>query len=111
MKPYYKAEDSSDIIGNLDHKYKDVGNSDSGYEYYNVHNIYNKLGYWNEEIYRLGVVYILNDDSLSPVFNIRGANEIPKVGESFSWTEDESLFDDTGKVRNYITYDDTTYAV
>lgn len=41
-------------------------------EYYNPINIYYKLGYWPEEMYRLGIVYIMNDDSLSPVFNLRG---------------------------------------
>lgn len=109
MLPYYKAESADNVIGNLDHKYKDVGNSDTGYEYYNVQNIYNKLGYWNEEIYRLGIVYILNDDSLSPVFNIRGANEIPKVGTTFNWTKSD-LLDDSGN-RIYMSYDETTYAV
>lgn len=34
--------------------------------------IYNYTGYQNHEIYRFGVVYIMNDGSLSPVFNIRG---------------------------------------
>ena len=41
-------------------------------EYYSPYNIYYNLGYWPGEIYRLGVVYIMNDDSLSPVFNLRG---------------------------------------
>lgn len=44
----------------------------SSMEYYNPRNIYYNLGYWPDEIYRLGVVYIMNDDSLSPVFNLRG---------------------------------------
>ena len=43
-----------------------------GQEYYNIHNIYHYLGYWNHEIYRFGIVYILEDNTLSPVFNIRG---------------------------------------
>jgi hypothetical protein len=30
----------------------------------------------NGEIYHLGIVYILADNSLSPVFNIRGRNNI-----------------------------------
>lgn len=41
-------------------------------EYYSPTNIYYRLGYWPDEIYRLGIVYIMNDDSLSPVFNLRG---------------------------------------
>lgn len=58
-------------IGNLDYAYQERY-LDTGYEYYNANNIYYKLGYWNEEIYRFGIVYILNDFTLSPVFNIRG---------------------------------------
>lgn len=58
-------------IGKVDQDYKDTS---GGYEYYNIMNIYNRLGYWNDEIYRLGIVYILNDYTLSPVFNIRGVS-------------------------------------
>lgn len=65
-------------IGNLNSKYVETY-PDSGYEYYNVHNIYYKLGYWDEEIYRFGIVYILDDYSLSPVFNIRGIKELSQT--------------------------------
>ena len=41
-------------------------------EYYNPQNIYYSLGYWPDEMYRLGIVYIMRDDSLSEVFNLRG---------------------------------------
>lgn len=58
-------------IGNVTYDYKDYSQSNA-YEYYNVNNIYNNLGYWPEEYYRLGIVYILNDYTLSPVFNVRG---------------------------------------
>jgi hypothetical protein len=34
--------------------------------------IYNKTGYWGGEIYRFGIVYILKNGELSPVFNVRG---------------------------------------
>jgi hypothetical protein len=44
--------------------------------YYDTQYIYDKTGYWPGELYRLGVVYILKDGSLSPVFNIRGATNI-----------------------------------
>lgn len=40
--------------------------------YSNPRFIYNFVGYQNHEIYRFGVVYLMNDGSLSPVFNIRG---------------------------------------
>lgn len=41
-------------------------------EYYNPVSIYYSLGYWPEELYRLGIVYIFFDDSISPVYNLRG---------------------------------------
>ena len=63
-------------IGNLSHNYTERFNQQGGNEYYNVDNIYYKLGYWDQEIYRLGIVYILNDYTLSPVFNIRGVKEL-----------------------------------
>ena len=46
----------------------DISNS----EYYTTHNIYNYLGYWPEEMYRFGIVFILKDGSKTPVFNIPG---------------------------------------
>lgn len=45
---------------------------ESGSEYYDPKNIYYNLGYWPDEMYRLGIVYIMSDDTLSPVFNLRG---------------------------------------
>ena len=43
-----------------------------GSEYYNPLNIYNNLGYWGGELYRLGVVFIYNNDTLSDVYNLKG---------------------------------------
>ena len=62
-----------DDIGFVNQDYND---SSGKYEYYNVNNIYYKLGYWNDEIYRFGVVYIMKDFTLSPVFNIRGREKV-----------------------------------
>lgn len=64
----------NESVGYIDPK-DYTGPSDAGsskLEYYNPKNIYYKLGYWPDEIYRLGVVYIMRDDSLTPVFNLRG---------------------------------------
>lgn len=61
-------------IGNLNPDYSDYSGTST--EYYNVNNIYYKLGYWDEEIYRFGIVYILPDSTLSPVFNVRGIKEL-----------------------------------
>ena len=79
---------NEESIGNLNHVYDEtiavprtgsrrgsVAGTPEGYEYYNVNNIYYKLGYW-EDIYRVGIVYVLNDYTLSPVFNIRGINSL-----------------------------------
>jgi len=73
--PYYKAVDEETELGStLNETYNPGG-------YYNVQNIYNKVGYWNEEIYRFGVVYIMSNGSLSPVYNIRGRNNVPAIND------------------------------
>lgn len=41
--------------------------------------IYNHTGYWPGELYRFGIVYIMPNGELSPVFNIRGAVDIIKI--------------------------------
>ena len=79
-------------IGNLSHQYTEWY-PNTGYEYYNANNIYYRLGYWDEEIYRFGIVYILNDYTLSPVFNIRGKNIL-----------NESLFTVSNSIDNEINY-------
>ena len=40
-----------------------------GSEYYSTQNIYNYVGYWPDEYYRFGIVYILSDGSTTRVFN------------------------------------------
>lgn len=55
--------------------------------YYDSEYIYNKTGYWPGELYRFGIVYILKDGSLSPVFNIRGATNVsgkPNEGVTYA---------------------------
>jgi hypothetical protein len=61
----------------MDEKYR-ISTSNKGY--YNPKFIYDKTGYWGEEIYRIGIVYIMPNDELTPVFNIRGANNITEFG-------------------------------
>jgi hypothetical protein len=71
----YKAEEDYPLSDNgITETYDIYANSDG---YYDSQYIYDKTGYWPGELYRLGVVYILKDGSLSPVFNIRGATNIP----------------------------------
>lgn len=84
--PYYESETPSDITDDLGVSYSDHTG------YYNTNNIYNKVGYWNEEIYRFGVVYIMDNGSLSPVFNIRGINGVPEINEEDSYTKLDNDF-------------------
>ena len=70
---------SPNSIGGVNENY--IDDSDGG-EYYNPKNIYSQLGYWPEEFYRFGIVFIKDDDSLSPVFNIIGCN----IEDSFNST-------------------------
>nr|DAH12184.1 MAG TPA: hypothetical protein [Caudoviricetes sp.]DAV60174.1 MAG TPA: hypothetical protein [Caudoviricetes sp.] len=50
--------------------------------YYDPKFIYDKTGYWNKEIYRFGIVYILPNGELTPVFNIRGGDLIGEYNEN-----------------------------
>lgn len=90
----------NNTIGRVDQTYSDAS---GGYEYYNASNIYYRLGYWND-IYRVGVVYILNNYTLSPVFNIRG---IYNLSESTAW-DNYPVYDINGE-RNYINVDKETF--
>lgn len=97
----YPSLVKGDSIGNVDQNYYDPT---GGYEYYNAQNIYYKLGYWNDEIYRFGIVFILNNFTTSPVFNIRGTT---KLSMSSSW-QSFPIYN-TDNSRNYVKIDKTTY--
>ena len=73
--------------------------STSSHGYYDSEYIYNKTGYWPGELYRLGIVYILKDGSLSPVFNIRGATNIKLINQDYKIQQD---FNDSEKSLNEI---------
>lgn len=49
--------------------------------YYDPKFIYNNVGYWPEEIYRFGVVFVLYDNTLTSVFNVRGINNLSENTE------------------------------
>ena len=72
--------------------------------YYDSKFIYDKTGYWGNELYRFGVVYILNNGELSPVFNTRGG--VIDTSPEFTGTSVYS----NGK-RTYISYDEETFKV
>ena len=94
--------DDTAKIGNVDSVYND---STGKYEYYNTFNIYNNVGYWNDDIYRLGIVYILKDNTLSPVFDIRGRNNLD-LSSPYTTT---NVFVDVEKTeRNYININEET---
>lgn len=48
--------------------------------YYSSNNVYHHTGYWDDEFYRFGIVYIYNNNILSPVFNIQGC-DLSELGE------------------------------
>lgn len=112
MLPYLEPTNASDLIGDVNYNYYDDTAGATPFEYYNTKNIYYHVGYWNEEIYRLGVVYIMKDGSLSPVYNIRGKDGIPLlndlISENVGYLWDNKLFDDVGD-RRYIEVDETTH--
>ena len=105
-----QREDSIGYISTKDYTQKD-GDDINQTEYYSPNNIYYNLGYWPDEIYRLGVVYIMNDDSLSPVFNLRGCNFNDVTFEKSNLDSvDIPLFEEDEvtheKKMNYIVRDD-----
>lgn len=113
LLPYLIESDSERFIGKTSYDYSDLSDQSYSHEYYNTLNIYNKVGYWNEEIYRFGVVYIMKDGSLSPVYNIRGKNGIPKFEELQSAYLQSDLwkYENNEKARNYIPIDESTFDV
>ena len=50
----------------------DYSSSDGQYAYYNTTNIYNNVGYFDQEYYRFGVVFIYQNGTLSNVYNTLG---------------------------------------
>ena len=86
-----QSEDSVGYVNPTDYTIQD-NDYESQSEYYNPYNIYYRLGYWPEEIYRLGIVYILNDDSLTPVFALRGC-KFEKI-DADNGAKDDGLLDD-----------------
>lgn len=82
--------DSSSTLGYV---YSGTYNCPNGSEYYDTKNIYNNVGYWPDEYYRFGIVYILQDGSTTPVFNLTGCKftNIGQNNTSFS-KEDQNEF-------------------
>lgn len=113
MLPILNSVDSKNTIGQVEYNYVDDSSLINSYEYYNTKNIYYNVGYWDNEIYRLGVVYIMSDNSLSEVFNIRGGNNIKNITDytiNNPEINPEILYSDNGD-RQYITIDEDTNCI
>lgn len=68
--------------------------------------IYDKTGYWDGELYRLGIVYILPNGTLSPVFNIRGAYGITTYDSAFYSQQDVYETENGVRKRKFIDYNE-----
>ena len=71
------------ILNLVSYKYNsDVNEKNaSNSEYYSVENIYKYVGYWPNEYYRFGIVFILKDGTTTPVFNVgqnKGIEQVPR---------------------------------
>ena len=81
--------------------------SDSGdYCYYNSLNIYNKTGYFNEEYYRFGVVFIYQNGTLSRVYNTLGGLLTDDSSNALGISGKLYYEDGPFLRRNYIKSDD-----
>lgn len=78
----------------MDHNYN-ISSTTKGY--YDPRFIYNNVGYWNNEFYRIGIVFIMPDNQLTPVFNIRGRHKVKPFGSNGTVTNsffDGNMFND-----------------
>ncbi len=78
--------------------------------YWDSQYIYNYVGYWNNEYYRLGVVYILPNGELTPVFNIRGCSNVSEYDKKDILYSNIDIYNKEGE-RNYIQYNESTYLI
>lgn len=80
FKLYHDLEEYTKNKNNVTHQILqntvlvDISGNDtfSSSKYYSTSNIYKYVGYWPNEWYRFGIVYILKDGSTTPVFNMTG---------------------------------------
>ena len=100
---------------NIDYNYSVENSEDT---YIDAKFIHDKTGYWPGELYRFGIVYMLPNGELTPVFNIRGGLDIKCIGEnpdkdSQEDTKDKNQFSsfnlytqDDKKERVYVPYNE-----
>lgn len=75
--------------------------------YYNPTFLYNYTGYWDDELYRFGVVFIQNNNTLTSVYNVRGLN----LGSGIDLKEKKKLGVETNGQYNQITFDENTFKI
>jgi len=97
-------------IGALTPEYTPI--SEGKFAYFDSNNVYEYTGYWDEEMYRLAIVYIMKDYSLSDPYNIRGKdfsnNSVMTISPSNPYTNfysEKPLYDGKGN-RLYIEEED-----
>ena len=77
--------------------------------YYNSYNMYNKVGYFGDEYYRFGIVFIYQNGTLSNVYNVLGYDMNKQVTYSSNtslFTEDNGIY-----IRNFIKVDNEGWIV
>ena len=74
--PYVKEES---YMLDMDYNYN-ISSTNKGY--YDPNFIYSNTGYWNKEFYRFGIVFIMHNNELTPVFNIRGRYKVKPFTEA-----------------------------
>ena len=97
----YPSLIESDYNAGVDYNYNIVKDTES---YIDPKFIYNKTGYWPNELYRFGIVYILPNGELTPVFNIRGATNI---GTGKNFITEKVYTDDNKTQRKYVEYNES----
>lgn len=85
----YKSETQYPLVNGGINEVYDINALSDGY--YDSKYIYDTTGYWPGDLYRFGIVYILKDGSLSPVFNIRGATNIPTKNDNKYYVIEQSF--------------------
>lgn len=76
--------------------------------YYDPYYIYNKVGYWDDEIYRFGVVFIKSDNTLTEVFNVRGIKNLTSNTNKSSYSNTDFIVEGN---RVYVNYQDNSYRI
>lgn len=94
--------DNTKVYSPVPHDYNNVTEG----TYSDPRFIHNYTGYQNHEIYRFGVVYLMSNGTLSPVFNIRGMF-FTDYQQTYNKFNIYNTIDGV-TTRNYITYNEDT---